>query len=44
MQQIGRQRFARQRGGSVWVWFYDLPPTTVKALFERLRRQAQEAA
>ena len=38
MQQIGRQYFARQRGGAVWVCFDDLPPITIKALFDRLSR------
>ena len=36
MQQIGRQRFARPRGGAVWVCFDDLPPPTIKALFDRM--------
>jgi hypothetical protein len=42
MQQVGKQYFARQRGGAVWICFDDLPPPTIAALFARLSSSRSE--
>ena len=41
-QQVGKNRFARSPGSEIWVSFHDLPPTVLKALWERMDRESPD--